>query len=103
MTDFEKIIDDQETYLDSFIDTGSQQELFIASYIHGHFSVVVAGFLSSLSQMSASSLSDMSVTDLQQDFLSKLNNSINEAINNDELLAEDAIQVQIMLKSLATI
>ncbi len=99
----EEVIDEQEAYLDSFIDSGSEQELFVASYIHGHFSVVVAGFLSSLGQLSAGSLDNINVSDVKADFLLKLNHSITEAINNEELIGEDANQVQSMLSSLAKI
>ncbi|MEQ3652138.1 MAG: YfcL family protein, partial [Glaciecola sp.] len=31
-----------QSHLDSFIVDGSDQELFIASYLHGHFDVAVA-------------------------------------------------------------
>lgn len=39
---FETIVDKIQNYMDSMVDEGSDQELFIAGYLSGHFSLVVS-------------------------------------------------------------
>jgi len=39
---FESKVDSIQEFLDSMVDTGSDQELFIAGYLNGHFSLVVS-------------------------------------------------------------
>ncbi len=42
MTEFERFVDDVELTLNAVVDTGSDDELFISSYFHGHFSLAVS-------------------------------------------------------------
>lgn len=39
---FEIIVDKIQNYMDSMVDEGNDQELFIAGYLSGHFSLVVS-------------------------------------------------------------
>ena len=39
---FESIVDKIQDYMDSMVDEGSDQDLFIAGYLSGHFSLVVS-------------------------------------------------------------
>lgn len=44
---FHSFLDQAEAQLDKVVDNGSDQELFIASYLHGHFSLAVSQALQS--------------------------------------------------------
>ena len=41
-TDFEAMVDKIQAFMDSMVDEGNDQELFIAGYLSGHFSLVVS-------------------------------------------------------------
>lgn len=70
-----------ENYLDKVVEHGTDQELFIASYLQGHFAV--AAGQSQVKQM----------TQIQQ--LNELmNTSLAAAFDNNELATEDQKQVQ---------
>ncbi|GAB2686267.1 YfcL family protein [Aliiglaciecola aliphaticivorans] len=43
----EEFIQQAESQLDAVVETGTDDELFIAGYLHGHFSLVVSQALSS--------------------------------------------------------
>lgn len=86
----ESYLDRQEQFLDSFIDSGSEQELFIASYIHGHFSVVGVNFLNTIQTSSESRLASLNETDVLNSFNLELKDSVNQAINKGELEQSDA-------------
>lgn len=90
----EKYLDTKEAFLDKFIGNGTDHELFITSYIHGHFSVVAA--------------KTMQHTPLFEDadqafvfFTEHLQQSIFDAIEKGELESQDAKDVTTMLKQLA--
>ncbi len=80
-TDFENCVDKIEQQLDSYIDNGSDQELFLSGYLHGHFSLVVSELLLS-EQHNLSSLEGQMQVHLQK------------AFNNNELEVDDQHQVQ---------
>ncbi len=82
----------KEAFLDSFIDAGSEQELFVSSYIHGHFSVAAA--------QSISNSRNTSLTELIDGFEARLEQSIATAVSNNELSDNDAIDVTKMLSNL---
>lgn len=42
---FDHFVQQTEQALDAVVDTGTDQQLFIASYLHGHFSLLVAQLL----------------------------------------------------------
>jgi|GEM_PF-1671242 len=93
----------KEAYLDSFIDNGSEQELFASSYIHGHFSVIAANVMRSLnsstSQHSPNDTKQM-LSETLQTFEQLLKKSINTAITENELARDDANDVVYMLEKL---
>lgn len=92
---FEQFLQQCESFLDSYIDAGSEQELFVSSYIHGHFSVVAASF---------HNLDDYSeLEQLVLAFQQQLKQGIDNAIANNELSSEDAEHVQSMLDKLFSI
>lgn len=73
-------IQQTESYLDKVVEHGDDQQLFIASYLQGHFAV--AAGQSQVQQM----------TEIKQ--LSKLMDvSLQSAFDNNELVAEDQQQV----------
>lgn len=82
--------DAKEAFLDKFIDTGSDHELFVASYIHGHFSVVAAKTMQEIHAFSEAEQAIFYFTELLQ-------TSIAKAINDGELSAQDAKDVTSML------
>ena len=70
-----------EASLDDVVNHGSDDELFIASYLQGHFAVEARQL-----EMHA----DASLTLLDE----KMMNSLNNAFNNKELEGDDAAQVK---------
>lgn len=90
LQELESHLDRQEQFLDSFIDSGSEQDLFIASYIHGHFSVVAVNFLNTIQTSSESRLSSLTETDVLNSFNLELKDSVNQAISKGELEQSDA-------------
>lgn len=87
----ETYLDAQEAKLDQFISTGTEHELFLSSYIHGHFSVQAAAVVSQPFS---------SVEQAIQTFESGLYNSIKQALDSKELDAQDAQDVLKMFKGL---
>ncbi len=41
-TPLSKFIENAESFLDDIVDCGTDQELFVAGYLHGHFSLVIS-------------------------------------------------------------
>jgi hypothetical protein len=97
ITQYHHYLDMKEAFLDSFIDKGSDHDLFIASYIHGHFSVVAATLLNTVNQNSDESLD---LYQYQEQTMLTLSGSIELAIANNELSKTDAIDVKVMLEAL---
>ena len=101
--DFERYLERAEAYLDSFIEAGTEQELFAASYIHGHFSVVAAKLIKSVFDFCEDEKALANQTrlgNLIQQFESDLKNSIEIAIESNELSTADAEDVLLMLDTL---
>ena len=73
-------IEKTERYLDQVVEHGNDQELFIASYLQGHFAVV-AGQSQVQSMTLVAQLSEL------------MDASLNNAFENNELVAEDQQQV----------
>lgn len=94
---YHQYLDMKEAFLDSFIDKGSDHDLFIASYIHGHFSVVAANLLNTINETSDKSLD---LLQYQEQTMLSLSRSIERAIANNELSKTDAIDVKVMLEVL---
>ena len=69
-----------ERYLDNVVEHGDDQELFIASYLQGHFAVVAGQ--SQVQQMTQ-------VTQLAE----LMDTSLSSAFSNQELIADDQQQV----------
>lgn len=104
--------------MDSFIDSGSDQELFVSSYIHGHFSVVAANLLhvvknaittkivvknkldTDKNQLSSVATEQSVLQYFCHCFFSELSASIDTAVANKELSTEDAEQVFVLLEKL---
>lgn len=85
--DFERFVAQTECYLDDVVIEGSDQELFIASYLSGHFSLVV------------------SRVELQKNWdINHLNQIMLESLSSvfaqNELLEEDQKQVLVLWKKL---
>ena len=72
-----------ERYLDNVVEHGDDQELFIASYLQGHFAVVAGQ--SQVQQMTQ-------VTQLAE----LMDTSLSSAFSNQELIADDQQQVAIL-------
>ena len=91
---FETYLTHKESFLDKFIDSGTDQELFAAGYIHGHVSLVAARTFGGISDVAAES----QATDHIRAFEEALCQNIDIAIDNAELGAEDARDVKLMLE-----
>lgn len=100
ISQYNQYLEVKEAFLDSFIDTGSDQDLFIASYIHGHFSVVAANLLNTINETSYKSCD---LLQYQERTMLTLGRSIELAIANNELSKTDAVDVKAMLEALSKI
>lgn len=101
----EEYFDSVEAFLDSFIENGDEQELFISSYLHGHFSVVAAGVLLNEQKMlnfekNANTHKKPHTIGYQSNLKYLLHESINAAIANQELSHSDAEQVRLMVEKI---
>lgn len=96
---YHQYLDTKEAFLDAFIDKGSDQELFIASYIHGHFSVVAAKVLNAMNE---STHQHCDLLQYQEQTMLTLRQSIETAIANNELSQTDTSDVKAMLEVLFT-
>ena len=76
--------DKMQAHLDSFIADGSDHELFIASYLHGHFDVAVANVEKLIEQGEQNPISMLD---------SMLKDQLQRAFDNNELSDRDAQQV----------
>jgi DNA-binding phage protein len=76
-----------ERYLDNVVEHGDDQELFIASYLQGHFAVVAGQ--SQVQQMTQ-------VTQLAE----LMDTSLSSAFSNQELIADDQQQVATLWQTL---
>jgi hypothetical protein len=103
LSSFEDYLEAKENYLDSFIADGSDQDLFVASYIHGHFSVVAANLVASFDT------DDLPITGVKsndqhhkmtQAFNIELKTCIENAISKGELSSKDSVDVRNMLSTL---
>jgi hypothetical protein len=83
--------DKMQAHLDSFIVDGSDHELFIASYLHGHFDVAVANVEKLIEQGENNPISTLQVT---------LDKQLQKAFGNNELSTSDAEQVNTLFNSL---
>lgn len=83
--------DKMQAHLDSFIVDGSDHELFIASYLHGHFDVAVANVEKLIEQGENNPISTLQVT---------LDKQLQNAFDNNELSTSDAEQVNTLFNSL---
>lgn len=89
----EQFLLEKEAFLDSFIDSGNDQELFLSSYLHGHFSVITAQTISMSTKFESLEQAKASV---QVAFVS----SLEQAIKNNELDPKDAEQAMSLSKQL---
>lgn len=87
---FSEYLDIKEALLDTYIDSGSDHELFIASYIHGHFSVIAANLIHAIKAPENRSAGQVQ---WQQQTQYMLSESIDSAIANNELIGADAQDV----------
>ncbi|MGB2427317.1 MAG: YfcL family protein [Alteromonas sp.] len=90
MTGFFDKINHMEQKLHSVVDTGDDQALFIASYLHGHFDVVV-------SQIEKSTEPTIAALD------TVMRQSLSNAFANAELEANDQQQVYALWQSLVAL
>ena len=88
--EIEQFVDKIETALDSFIDTGTEDELFISGYLHGHFSL-------------ATSLALQQPNPDVELIQSKLMHSLQKAFDNSELDQDYQQRVYSMWNQLADI
>tara|TARA_R110001632_G_scaffold8686_6_gene34462 strand:+ start:73785 stop:74093 length:309 start_codon:yes stop_codon:yes gene_type:complete len=84
---FDDFVDSTQAYLDSVVIDGSDQELFIASYLTGHFSLVGSNALG---------LDDFSLDTLNTYMLKSLEN----AYAKNEVLGQDQIEVSALWEKL---
>lgn len=83
--------DKMQAHLDSFIVDGSDQELFIASYLHGHFDIAVANVEKLIESGDNNPLASL------QQILEK---QLIDAFENNELSTLDAEQVTQLFNTL---
>jgi len=83
--------DKMQAHLDSFIADGSDHELFIASYLHGHFDVAVANVEKLIERGETNPISTLQAT---------LDAQLQKAFENNELSSGDAGQVTALFNSL---
>ena len=76
-----------EKALNAFVETGTDEELFLSGYLHGHFSLVVSQ--AQLSQQTSPEQLDQ-----------RMQESLNEAFQAGELEEQDQRQVLTMWQSL---
>ena len=81
-----KFIQRVEQYLDNVVEHGDDQQLFIASYLQGHFAVQAG-------QSQVQNMSKISELDCL------MNESLNAAFDNKELTPEDQEQVWVLWRS----
>lgn len=93
-TRFFENVDKMQSHLDSFIVDGSDQELFIASYLHGHFDVAVAETEKKLESQEL--VPDAALQSLHD----TLHLALDNAFANQELSDKDAVQVRELLNNL---
>jgi hypothetical protein len=93
-------LDQKEAYLDQFIDHNDDYQLFISSYIHGHFSVVAAKLASTVAQVSPSEHEQADSDWFSHAFEQQLRQDIESAIANNELSVKDAQAVKRMLSAM---
>lgn len=91
MNDFYNTIDNMVAILDGFISDGSDQELFIASYLHGHFDLAVASTEKQSHTSNSEQLSALKTA---------LNTQLEEAYSNQELIQSDQQQVNALVDKL---
>tara|TARA_R110000765_G_scaffold51278_4_gene103643 strand:- start:135 stop:443 length:309 start_codon:yes stop_codon:yes gene_type:complete len=84
---FDDFVDSTQAYLDSVVIDGSDQELFIASYLTGHFSLVGSNALG---------LDDFSLDTLNMYMLK----SLEKAYAKNEVLGQDQIEVSALWQQL---
>ena len=84
---FDDFVDSTQAYLDSVVIDGSDQELFIASYLTGHFSLVGSNALG---------LDDFSLDTLNMYMLK----SLEKAYAKNEVLGQDQIEVSALWEKL---
>jgi hypothetical protein len=87
---FEQLVESIEQQLHAAVDNDDDHALFIASYLHGHFDLVVSQVLSSPTQ---------TVQALNETMLESLSN----AFDNNELIESDASQVKTLWASLVSV
>lgn len=88
MLDLEQVSDDAQAYFDSFVATGSDDELFASGYLRGHVDLVLGGAI-------------MAQTPLNfEQFVTSVEASVNKAIKNGELNQQDVETVNHVLNGL---
>ena len=85
---FDNYIDEVEQKFDSFIDHGTDHELFLSGYLHGHFSLIVS---------QASLAGDVSIQAVDK----RMRDSLREAFAKGELEADDQAQAYAMWETVA--
>lgn len=84
---FDEFVNKAEAKLDAVVEHGSDQELFVAGYLHGHFSLVVSQVEQSQSR---------SIDNLDQ----IMRESLDAAFRQNELEVEDQEQVQTLWRTI---
>lgn len=84
---FDEFVDSTQIYLDGVVVDGSDQELFIASYLTGHFSLVTSNALA---------LDDYSLKAID----TYMQTSLEKAYANNEVEGQDQVQVSALWQSL---
>ena len=88
MVDLEQLSDNAQLYFDSFVETGSDDELFASGYLRGHVDLIIGTAMVEESELTL------------EDFVSNVESSVNKAIKNGELEQNDISTVNEMLNSL---
>jgi hypothetical protein len=93
-TVFFENVDKMQGHLDSFIVDGTDQELFIASYLHGHFDVAVAQTEKKIETQ------EITPDAALQNLHDSLHLALDNAFASNELSDSDASQVRELLTNM---
>lgn len=90
----------QEAFLDSFVEHGSDQELFAASYLHGHFSLIAASVLSGAEQGLSEHQVALQDVQLIEQFKHLFERHVIQAVADGEVEGNDADDVMQLMQHL---
>ncbi len=88
MVDLEQLSDNAQLYFDSFVEQGSDDELFASGYLRGHVDLIIGTAMVEESELTL------------EEFVDNVERSVNKAIKNGELEQTDIETVNNMLNNM---